>query len=290
MQFETNTSEWMRLTSGGNLLIGTTTDAGYKLDVNGTIRNTTSSYFATSSGSVGIGITSPPTTLSVKGSPSVPTAATYNGIFGLETAGQTSFQMGIGSVNNGTWFQTYNQPATGGGSFPIYLNPLGGNVSIGIGSDLSYKLGIYSSNLNTIGTCLMQNGTNNGGGYFIEFKSYAGSTAGYISQLTATTILYSTSSDYRLKENILPIQNAIDRILKIKPVTYKWKNTENEYGEGFIAHELQEFVPLAVAGNKDDVNKDGTIKTQGIDYGKLTPLLVKAIQELNEKLVRNNIN
>ena len=166
----------------------------------------------------------------------------------------------------------------------------GGNVIIGTTADFGYKFFVATPDL-TVKTLIgLRNETNNTGGQFISFQNWQNSQIGYISQLTSTTVLYSTSSDYRLKENILPIQNAIDRILKIKPVTYNWKNTNNEVGEGFIAHELQEIVPLAVAGKKDEINKDGTMKIQAIDYGKLTPLLVKAIQELNDKLVRNNIN
>jgi len=85
----------------------------------------------TAAGNVGIGITSPQTNLSVKGIAANATASTYNGIFGLESVNQTSFQMGIGSTYNGTWFQSFNQPATGGGTYPLIFNPLGGNVGIG---------------------------------------------------------------------------------------------------------------------------------------------------------------
>jgi len=150
---------------------------------------------------------------------------------------------------------------------------------VGISSDNSVYNGLVIKNTNA---SLLGN--------YILFSNSSNTTAGYISQATSTTVLYVTSSDYRLKENVKPIQNAIDRILKINAVTYNWKDTDNEIGEGFIAHELQDIVPLAVSGQKDAINEDGSIKVQGIDYGKLTPLLVKAIQELNEKLVRNNIN
>jgi len=49
--------------------------------------------------------------------------------------------------------------------------------------------------------------------------------------------------------------------------------------EGVIAHELQEVVPYAVTGFKDEKNNDGTDKIQNVDYSKIVPILVKAIQE-----------
>jgi hypothetical protein len=306
MQFETASSEWMRLGSNGNLLIGTTTDSGYKLDVTGTGRFTSTllvSGAATFSSTVNVNGATATTNLNILGvaGTMVGTTATNQqlritaptttanagaGIRFDASSGAHEATANIGIVNNASGnlgslvFNVYN----GGSDFPEHMRIFsGGNVSIGTSSDLFYKLNIYSPDLNnTAGTCTMKNGANNGGGYFVLFQNYLGGTAGVIQQLTATSILYNSSSDYRLKEDILPMQNAIDRILKIKPVTYKWKNTEDEYGEGFIAHELQEIVPMAVGGEKDDMNKDGTIKPQGIDYGKLTPLLVAAIQEQNK--------
>ena len=139
---------------------------------------------------------------------------------------------------------------------------------VGIAADLSPYNGLVIKNTNSSNS-----------GTFALFSNSAGATAGYIQHTGSTTISYVSSSDYRLKENVNPIQNAIDRVSKINAVTYTWKNTDNEQGEGFIAHELQDIVPLAVSGEKDAINEDGSIKVQGIDYGKLTPLLVKAIQE-----------
>ena len=73
------------------------------------------------------------------------------------------------------------------------------------------------------------------------------------------------------------------------PVTYKWKEEfGGEDGQGFIAHELQEVCPLAVTGEKDAVNEDGSIKPQGIDTSFLVATLTAAIQELkaiNDSLV-----
>jgi len=49
--------------------------------------------------------------------------------------------------------------------------------------------------------------------------------------------------------------------------------------DGFIAHEVQEVVPIAATGTKDAVKEDGTPDYQGIDQAKLIPLLTKALQE-----------
>ena len=54
--------------------------------------------------------------------------------------------------------------------------------------------------------------------------------------------------------------------------------------DGVLAHELQEVVPYAVTGEKDEVDNKGNIKIQNVDYSKLTPILIKAIQELTERI------
>ena len=100
---------------------------------------------------------------------------------------------------------------------------------------------------------------------------------------SASATLYGTVSDYRLKENVQPIQNALETVLKLNPVAYTWK-IDNSAGQGFIAHELQALVPNCVNGEKDAVNDNGSIKPQSIDTSYLVATLTKAIQELNEKI------
>ena len=68
----------------------------------------------------------------------------------------------------------------------------------------------------------------------------------------------------------------------MNPVTYKW-NADDSDGEGFIAHELAEVIPLAVTGEKDAVDADGKPVHQGVDYSKVVVHLVAAIQELSAK-------
>lgn len=93
----------------------------------------------------------------------------------------------------------------------------------------------------------------------------------------AGIVVYGTSSDYRIKTEIEEF-NALDIIKKLKPKKFKINEAE-EKSYGFIAHELQEFVPQAVVGQKDEIKEDGTPKLQQVDYAQLTGLLTKAIQE-----------
>lgn len=118
--------------------------------------------------------------------------------------------------------------------------------------------------------------TNNVGSGFLDLY-YNTSYIGGIQQNGASNVLYNTSSDYRIKEDLKDF-NGLDKILSIKVYDFKWK-TENSRSHGVIAHELQDIVPYAVGGEKDQIDENGKIKPQGVDYGKLTPILVKAIQE-----------
>jgi len=113
------------------------------------------------------------------------------------------------------------------------------------------------------------------------FINNSASEVGSITWGTGTTS-FNTTSDYRLKKNIKPLTNCLELLNKLNPVRYNWINDYNEEAEGFIAHELQEILPLIVVGKKDAVYEDGSINPQSIDYGKLTPHLVAAVKELTD--------
>ena len=98
-------------------------------------------------------------------------------------------------------------------------------------------------------------------------------------QTSGTSTSYLTASDYRLKNSIAPMTGALAKVQALKPVTYKW-NADGADGEGFIAHELAEVCPQAVAGEKDAVDTDGNPIYQGIDTSFLVATLTAAIQEL----------
>ena len=98
-----------------------------------------------------------------------------------------------------------------------------------------------------------------------------------------TAVAYNTTSDYRLKTNVKPMIDGLEKVLGLKPCVWTW--TENNgAGEGFVAHELAEIIPSAVTGTKDAVNADGTPRYQGVDTSFVVATLAAAIQELNAKL------
>lgn len=123
-----------------------------------------------------------------------------------------------------------------------------------------------------------------------------------------TATAYNTSSDYRLKEDLRPVEDPIGTIMKLRPVNFAWK-ANGARADGFLAHEFGEVIPGAATGAKDAMreetvivtperpsrlkNPDGTpIMTpavtetrmvpdyQGIDQAKAVPLLVAAVQAL----------
>ena len=94
-----------------------------------------------------------------------------------------------------------------------------------------------------------------------------------------TTTSYVTSSDYRLKENVVTDWDATTRLKQLKPSRFNFKTDKATTMDGFLAHEVSSIVPEAITGEKDAVDEDGNIDPQGIDQAKLVPLLTKALQE-----------
>lgn len=98
-------------------------------------------------------------------------------------------------------------------------------------------------------------------------------------------VTYSTSSDYRLKENVVPLSDATDRLKLLKPCRFNFIGGNPNYAvDGFLAHEAAEVVPESVNGEKDAVNENNEPIYQGIDQGKIVPLLTAALQEAIEKI------
>jgi hypothetical protein len=114
----------------------------------------------------------------------------------------------------------------------------------------------------------------------MAFKDGAGTGGGYITlNTTANTTAYNTSSDARLKTNYETF-NALAIIKEMTPRQYERVCAPGVKEIGFIAQELYEVYPDAVSVGDADVEK----RPWGVDYGRITPILVKAIQELARRL------
>ena len=114
--------------------------------------------------------------------------------------------------------------------------------------------------------------------------NHNGSTIGTIKQNNAgNAISFNTSSDYRLKENVVSISDGITRLKTLKPSRFNFKNDTGTTVDGFLAHEVT-AVPEAITGTKDEVDSDNNPVYQGIDQSKLVPLLTAALQEAITKI------
>jgi len=98
---------------------------------------------------------------------------------------------------------------------------------------------------------------------------YNGNYVGNIATSNGVTTGYLSASDYRLKENIVPMTGALAKVALLKPVTYTWK-ADGSDGQGFIAHELAEVVPDCVIGEKDGTREE--------DY-EVTPAIPAVLDE-----------
>jgi hypothetical protein len=270
-------------TTGQFLTDGTNTF----LDYNGflAVRRSSSSAEAmriNSSGNVGIGTTSPTSKLMVLGGGSVP------------------FRWGDSSAL-GTL--TYS------GSDPIIQSNTGNLLFYSASTE---SMRITSGGVLTVGTTdsspyvptegfivAINNGTKYGAIFGANSTSEKGAVVfvnpnGLVGSITTngSATAYNTSSDYRLKENVVPMEGALDRVDALKPSRFNFIADPETTVDGFLAHQVAEIVPEAITGEKDAVDEEGNPIYQGIDQSKIVPLLVGAIQELRAEIesLKSQIN
>jgi hypothetical protein len=278
-RFEQAGTEVARILPSGNVGIGTT-NPGSKLVV-----NTTNQSFSTANGNaVNIAFPGGPEAGNIGGglvfsqyyfSGSTAVIRT-GGIYGIKTGGGGSFGGGLAF---------YTQPESAADMVQrMVINDLG---NVGIGSDdADSKLDIVgatnasNSSLLRVRTTDNPNNPHKVVGFYVNTNTERGFIS--VNQFATT---YSTSSDYRLKENIVPIPNSIERLKQLKPYRFNFIQGDPNYVvDGFIAHEAAEVIPEAVTGEKDAVDENNNPSYQGIDQSKVVPLLTAALQQAIDKI------
>ena len=338
MVFTTNASEAMRIDSSGNLGIGTSSPSG-KLSIQGTTATSEASHitfentsgakkFAIGGGKSGvtnngfsiINVTdnTAPFNVSDDGNVGInrtPSSVVRLSVVGSDT-GSSNYAFEATNSSLATKFIVRND-----GMSAFYKSDNSESMRIDSSGNLLVGKAGGSTASSNIGTVIPQNGTcsinsqanvaltlvRSTPGTVVTFVANNVTTTGTISN-TASSTAYNTSSDYRLKENVVTDWDATTRLKQLKPSRFNFIVDADKTVDGFLAHEVQEIVPEAITGTKDAMqdeeyevtpavlDDDGTVVTeavmgtrsvpdyQGIDQSKLVPLLVKTIQELEARI------
>jgi hypothetical protein len=236
-----------------------------------------------SSGQVGIGTTSPSAPLHVqaitggvamrftgRASP----ADGYSDISFYNNANTTLFA-GIGALDAGLYLAT-NQ------AIPlVFLTnsaevgrfDSSGNLFVGTTSNFSAdKMCLnFTSAQNGIG---IRDDSNSSGATYAVFRNSANGIVGSITRVTTTNaVTYNTTSDQRLKSNIADASPVLDKLMAVKVRQFDWTDGDLHQDAGFIAQELAPVLSgIVTEGRTED-------DLWQLDYARLTPYLVKAIQE-----------
>jgi hypothetical protein len=289
-------AETMRITSAGNVGIGTTapvsklhiegTGTGAWLTINRTDTGTNIVDYTQSGTRLGyIGYigsemwinNSTTSDISIRTSGTERMRITSGGTIdfnGNTTIGSANDKFALG-VNGSSyaWLQSF-------GGRAIVLNASGNNVLI---STTTTNPGQNNTDTGTSfggGRFFFNNGGTdniigrNTDGTLISWRR-GGVEVGSVSVTTVATA-YNVTSDYRLKEDLKPIK-GLELVNKIKVYDYKWKSEDSRM-DGVMAHELAEVLPYAVTGVKDGE------QMQQVDYSKIVPVMVQAIKELKAEL------
>jgi hypothetical protein len=243
------------------------------LAVTGALSSTTGANFATSSGSVGIGTASPSRPLDVRGSLGM---QVNEDNAGTKVISIRSDFAGAGPAIN----VTTNDPllfltnATERARIDSSGNLLVGTTSAG--GKLVVTQG--ASSTNAILVDIASSTTK-----FAEF-TFTGSNVGSISY-NGTNTVFSTTSDYRLKDITGPLVDSGSFIDALKPKVGTWKSNGSKF-VGFLAHEFAEVSPTSVCGEKDAVDADGKPVYQAMQASSAEVIanLVAELQSLRARV------
>ena len=257
-----------------------------------TIQDTTGTSAMTidSDGNVGIGTSSPNSPLEVSNGTENQRIDFASGLVYLMARDASSYitQEYVANVHKFTGYGDNGSNEAmridSDGSMMLGTTTLVGHQSGNVNSAVAlYQTGQFAATSNAANdyTAFINKRDNTSGG-LVRFR-YNGSDVGTITTNGSSTS-YNTTSDYRLKENLVDITDGITRIKQLEPKKFNFIADAGTTVDGFIAHEVQAVVPESVTGTKDEVDDEGNPVMQGIDQAKLVPLLTAALQEAITKI------
>lgn len=256
-------SERMRVTKGGNLLIGTTDDGTNKLQVNGG---------AAISGDLTVTGASTNFRNAVKAIDGSGSGVDADYIDGRSSATfWGSDNDGSGSGLDADTVDGY-APSTSGTANTLVLRDASGGINAS---------GTIRTSGEISGQTVSFGGMTGFSGYIDDtFKNgMLMGTGNRLVYSTSTGVLTNSSSDARMKRNVNTISNALNKVLSLRGVYYHWKNREsdklgNQREMGMIAQEVEKVIPEVVGTNKTGM--------KSLDYPKIVAVLVEAIKELDK--------
>ena len=288
----------------GGIVYGTRSgDHVFVTNGSGLTNGTTERMRIDSSGNVGIGTSNPSFKVDLKMSSSARTGGLVirrslndSHQLGLWTdSGEMYFDAITDNVNS-AGITVFRRSLNTGASFTESMRiDSSGSLLVGTTTNSGYKVSLYADN-----SVMETRVLNSVARQHISF--YNGSYVGSIVTSGSSTS-YNTTSDYRLKENVVEVTDGIDRVKLLKPSKFNFIAHPDKTVDGFLAHEVQDVVPEAIYGTKDAMkteeyevtpavlDDEGNVVTeavmgtrevpeyQGIDQSKLVPLLTAALQE-----------